>query len=431
MIDWKKILHIFRIRDLRRKVLIVFGLLIVFRVTSVIPVPGIPRESLENLFAGNQLFGLLDIFSGGGLSNLSIMMLGVGPYITASIVMQLLTMIIPRLEEMQKEEGEAGRRKINQWTRLLTVPLAALQAFGFINLLQRGGLTQGVTGLTFDPWQLIVTLITVTAGTIFLMWLGELISEQGIGNGISLIIFVGIISQLPQVIAQTYATFTPDLVVTYLALLASFIVVIAGVVIITEGQRSIPVSYAKQVRGNRIFGGASTHLPLRVNQAGVIPIIFALSIMLFPGVIANFLVGVSNQTVSNASQWVVDLFQDQWFYGIAYFVLVVVFTYFYTSVTFDPHNIAENIQKQGGFIPGIRPGKQTANFLRYVINRITLTGALFLGLIAVLPLVVQGLTGLTTITIGGTALLIVVSVVLETMKQIESQLTIREYEGFS
>ncbi len=431
MFDWRKITQIFRIPDLRRKFLIVFGLIIVFRFAAVIPVPGIPSESLENLFSGNQLFGLLDIFSGGGLSNLSIMMLGVGPYITASIVMQLLTMIIPRLEEMQKEEGEAGRQKINQWTRLLTVPLAALQAFGFINLLQRGALSQASVPIVFTPWELVVTIITVTAGTIFLMWLGELITEQGIGNGISLIIFMGIITRLPQFIIQAWSTFTPDQLFTYIAFLVVFVVVIAGVVIITEGQRSIPVSYAKRVRGNRVFGGVATHLPLRVNQAGVIPIIFALSIMLFPGVIANFLVGVRSAAVSRVAQSVVNMFQDQWFYGVTYFVLVVLFTYFYTSVTFDPNNIAENVQKQGGFIPGIRPGKQTAHFLKYVINRITLTGALFLGLIAVLPLIVQAATGFTTLTIGGTALLIVVSVVLETMKQIESQLTVREYEGFT
>ncbi len=428
---WQNLSRAWRISELRKKFLIVLGLLVVFRLSAHIPVPGIPRESLQSLFSGNQLFGLLDIFSGGGLSNVSIVMLGVGPYITASIVMQLLTMIIPQLEEMQKEEGEAGRRKINQWTRLLTVPLAALQSFAFINLLARGGAT-GASGLavTFTPWQLVVTLITVTAGTVFLMWLGELISEQGIGNGTSLIIFVGIVARLPQVIGQSYATFTPNLLVPYLGFLVVFLVVIAGVIFVTEGQRSIPVSYAKQVRGNRTFGGSSTHLPLRVNQAGVIPIIFALSILLFPGVLAQFLVPVHNEIVSNAARTIVSLFQNQWFYGIAYFILVVVFTYFYTSVTFDPKNIAENIQKQGGFIPGIRPGKQTANFLWYVINRITLTGALFLGVIAVLPLIVQGVSGLTTVTTGGTALLIVVSVILETMKQVESQLTAREYEGF-
>jgi len=429
MINWRKGVYLFRIPELRRKFLIVFGLLVVFRISAAIPVPGIPRESLSSLFSGNQLFGLLDIFSGGGLSNLSLVMLGVGPYITASIVIQLLTMIVPRLEEMAKEEGEMGRRKLNQWTRLLTVPLAALQAFGFINLLARGGRV-GVP-ISFTPPEMFVTILTVTAGTIFLMWLGELITEQGIGNGISLLIFVGIISRLPHVIAQTVATWTPDQLLTYGSFLAAALVVIAGVVLVSEGQRSIPVSYAKQVRGNRMFGGVSTHLPLRVNQAGVMPIVFALSVMLFPGVIANFLVAAKNGTIAAIAQRVVGLFQDRWFYGVTYFVLVVAFTYFYTSVTFDPDQIAENIQKQGGFIPGIRPGKQTTNFLKFVLNRITLAGALFLGLIAILPLLVQALSGLSTLTIGGTALLIVVSVVLETMKQIESQLTMREYEGFA
>ncbi|MEK7556858.1 MAG: preprotein translocase subunit SecY, partial [Patescibacteria group bacterium] len=384
MFDWRKITQIFRIPALRKKMLIVLGRLIVFRIAAVIPVPGVPSESLKSLFAGNQLFGLLDIFSGGGLSNLSIVMLGVGPYITASIVMQLLTMVIPRLEQMQKEEGEAGRRKLNQWTRLLTVPLGLLQAYGFLNLLTSGAMGTG-PAIEFTPWQLVVTLITVTAGTVFLMWLGELISEQGIGNGISLIIFVGIIARLPQITTQIFATWTPEQLPTYLAFLVVSLVVIAGVVFITEGQRILPVSYAKRVRGNRMFGGVSTHLPLRVNQAGVIPIIFALSIMLFPGVIANFFIASRNQFIAQTAQSIVNLFQNQWFYAILYFVLVVAFTYFYTSVVFDPRNIAENLQKQGGFIPGIRPGRRTSEYLKYVLNRITLTGALFLGAIAVLP----------------------------------------------
>lgn len=431
MVDWRKTLLAWRVPELRKKILIVLSLLIVFRISAIIPVPGIARESLHSLFAGNQLFSLLDIFSGGGLSNLSVVMLGVGPYITASIVMQLLTMIVPSLEEMQKEEGEAGRRKINQWTRLLTVPLAALQGFGFLNLLQRGQAGASGALISFTPWEMIVTLVTISAGTIFLMWLGELITEQGIGNGISLIIFMGIVGRLPSIISRTVTTWSPDLLMTYLAFAAVSVVVVAGVVIITEGQRSIPVSYAKRVRGNRMFGGVSTHLPLRVNQAGVIPIIFALSIMLFPGVIANFLLGVNNAWVAAAAARVVGAFQNQLFYGLLYFVLVVAFTYFYTSVTFDPKQISENVQKQGGFIPGIRPGRQTTLFLQYVVNRITLTGAFFLGAIAVLPLILQAVTGLSTLTIGGTALLIVVSVVLETMKQVESQLTMREYAGFS
>lgn len=429
MLNWRKVFQVWRIPELRRKVLIVLGLLVVFRLAAVIPLPGVPRESLAALFGGNQLFGLLDIFSGGGLSNLSVVMLGIGPYITASIVMQLLTMIVPRLEEMAKEEGEAGRRKINQWTRVLTVPLAVLQGFGFINILQRQGAGAGVV-LDFTPWEMTVALVTISAGTVFLMWLGELITEQGIGNGISLLIFVGIIASLPTVVSQTIATWTAEQLLTYLAFLVVSLIVIAGVVVVTEGQRSIPVSYAKRVRGNRLYGGVSTHLPLRVNQAGVIPIIFALSLMLFPGVVANFFVGAQNETVARAAAWVVTLIQDQWFYGLTYFVLVVAFTYFYTSVTFDPNNIAENLQKQGGFVPGVRPGRRTAAFLKHTVSRITLTGALFLGLIAVLPLIMQGILGITSLTIGGTALLIVVSVVLETMKQIESQLTMREYEGF-
>ncbi len=430
MLNWKSLSLVWRVKDLRHKILVVAGLLIVFRVMAAIPVPGIPRESLQALFAGNQLFGLLDIFSGGGLSNLSLVMLGVGPYITASIVIQLLTMIIPRLEEMSKEEGEAGRRKINQWTRLLAVPLAALQGYGFIHLLQSGARGGQALGVALSPEQWIVTLIAVTAGTIFLMWLGELITEQGIGNGISVLIFVGIVARLPQTAFRLLATFTTDMLFTYGAFLIVSVIVVAGVVLITEGQRSIAVHYAKRVRGNRVFGGVSTHLPLRVNQAGVMPIIFALSVMLFPGVIANFFVGSANEFIANSAQSVVRAFQNQTIYAALYFVLVVVFTYFYTSVTFDPYQIAENVQKQGGFIPGIRPGRQTANYLQYVLNRTTLTGALFLGVIAILPLVVQSFTGLNTLTIGGTALLIVVSVVLETMKQVESQLTLREYEGF-
>jgi preprotein translocase subunit SecY len=429
MVDFKKFAAIIRVPELRKKLLMVLWLVLVFRIAAIIPVPGIPKESLAQIFSGNQLFGLLDIFSGGGLSRLSVVMLGLGPYITASIVIQLSAMIFPRLEEMQKEEGEAGRRKLGQWTRLLAVPFAALQGFGFLNILSRGG-GAGAPSITFTPWEMVITLIAIVAGTIFLMWIGELLSKQGFGNGISLIIFIGIIGRLPQAIIQILATWTPDQLFTYAAFLVVSVIVIAGVVVVTEGQRAIPVSYAKQVRGNRMLGGTSTHLPLRVNQAGVMPIIFALSVMLFPGIIANFFVGSSNATVVSISQFVVNMFQNQLFYGIVYFVLVVVFTYFYTSVTFDPAQISENVQKQGGFIPGIRPGRQTMLYLQYVVRRITLAGALFLGLIAVLPLIVQAFSGLKTLTIGGTALLIVVSVVLETLKQIESQLTMREYEGF-
>lgn len=413
---------------MRRKLFEILFLLAVFRFAAHIPIPGIEAESLRQFFAGNQLLGLLNIFSGGGLTNLSIVMLGVGPYITASIIMQLLTMIVPRLEELAKEEGEAGMRKINQYTRLLTVPLAAIQAYGFLTLLSRAQIPGGVA-LQLTPFQWIAAVVTVTGATIFLMWLGELITERGFGNGISLIIFVGIVAQLPQGIQQVLALWDPRMLPTYLTFFAVALVVIFGVVIVTEAQRAIPVSYAKRVRGSRLLGGVQTHLPLRVNQAGVIPIIFALSVMLFPGVVANFFTRAKSEAIREAAQAVVNTFQNQWVYGILYFALVVAFTYFYTAVTFDPKNIAENVQKQGGFIPGIRPGGQTAQYLKKVLNRVTLFGAIFLGAVAVLPLIVQGFTGIRALTIGGTGLLIVVSVVLETLKQIDAQLTLRQYES--
>lgn len=421
----EKILQVFKIKELRNKILFVLGILVVFRLAANIPVPGVNVEQLRSFFENNQFFGLLNMFSGGGLRNISIVMLGVGPYITASIIMQLLTMIIPRLEQIYKEEGEAGRQKFNMWTRWLTVPLGALQTYGMITLFRSQGIFGDLTGL-----ELGTIIITATAGTIFLMWLGELITEKNIGNGVSIIIFAGIVAGLPTSFSQTLVVWDPSKLFTYLGYLIFGILVIAGVVFITEGQRNIPVSYAKRVRGNRVYGGTSTHLPLRVNQAGVIPIIFAMSIMLFPGMIASFLANASNPTVANIANSINNIFKNQWFYGGAYFVLVVLFTYFYTAVTFDPKNIAENMQKQGGFVPGIRPGQATAEFLHRVLNRITLTGALFLGAIAVLPFVVQGLTNIQTLTIGGTGLLIVVSVVIEIMKQIESQLIMRDYEGF-
>lgn len=419
--------QVFKAPDLRKRVLFILALLAVFRVTAHIPVPGVEEEGLRRFFEGNQLFGLLNIFSGGGLANLSIAMLGIGPYITASIVMQLLTVIVPRLEELQREEGEAGRQKIQMYTRVLTVPLAAVQAVGFLTLLQRG--TAGTAAaLSFTPAQLLVTILIVTAGSVFLMWLGELISEKGLGNGASLIIFVGIIAQAPQSLRQVVALYDPTNIPIYLSFIAVALVVVAGVVFVTEAQRNIPVNYARRVRGGRMLGGVSTHLPLRVNQAGVIPIIFALSILLFPGVIAQFFTASANATVAAIAGRIADLFQNGIFYGVLYFLFVVLFTYFYTSVTFDPKRIAEHLQKQGGFIPGIRPGPTTAAYLKFTTNRITLAGALFLGAIAVLPIVMQSVTRSQALTIGGTGLLIVVSVVLETMKQIDAQLTLREYE---
>ncbi|MDO8511903.1 MAG: preprotein translocase subunit SecY [bacterium] len=421
---------LFKAPDLRKKLLIMIGLLVVFRIASHIPVPGIEAESLRRFFEGNNLIGLLNIFSGGGLSRLSLAMLGVGPYITASIVMQLLTVIIPKFEQLQREEGEAGRQKIQMYTRLMAVPLGIVQAFGFLTILQRGSASGGVGAqLTFTPLEMAITIITVTAGSILLMWLGEIITEQGLGNGASLIIFVGIIAQLPQSLQQTVSLYDPTKIPVYLVFLLIAVVVTAGVVFVTEAQRNIPVSYAKRVRGGKLMGGVSTHLPLRVNQAGVIPIIFALSLLLFPGVIAQFFATSSITIIAEISRSVVGLFNNSAFYGIFYFLLVVVFTYFYTAVTFDPKRIAEHLQKQGGFVPGIRPGHATMLYLKAVTNRITLAGALFLGIIAVLPLVAQGFTKMSTLTVGGTGLLIVVSVILETMKQIDAQLTMREYEN--
>lgn len=418
---FRKILRIFTIPELRRKVLFVLAILLVFRVAAAIPVPGIDPERLAAFFSGNQLFGLLNIFSGGALENLSIVMLGVGPYITASIILQLLTMIFPRLKELY-EETEQGRRQFNQYTRYLSVPLAALQGYGLLLLFQNERIIThlGVAGL-------LGNIVVVTAGTLLLMWLGELISEKGIGNGISLLIFAGIIASIPQSLRQAYFSYTPAELPLYVAFLGVAVAVVAGIVFINDAERPIPITYAKRVRGMRMYGGVATYLPLRVNQAGVIPIIFALSILLFPGTIGAFLARADSQVLQGIAGWLNGLFRNQSIYGAFYFILVVVFTYFYTSITFDPKTISSNIQKNGGFVPGIRPGSPTTAFLSYVMNRITLAGALFLGLIAVLPILLQGSTGLSAITIGGTSILIVVAVVLETRKQIEAQLSLYEY----
>lgn len=417
------ILRIFKDSDLRRKIIFVSGFLVVFRVAAAIPIPGIDTQRLEAFFADNQFFGLLNVFSGGALDNLSIVMLGVGPYITASIIMQLLTMIFPTLKALYHEEGEAGRKRFSQYSRLLTVPLAILQAYGLLTLLTRQGI--------LDPLPFFTTftnVLVITAGSVFLMWIGELISQYGVGNGVSLIIFAGIVSSIPSTLRQAVFVFDSSQVPLFLGFLASAVLIIAAVVFITEGERPIPISYAKRIRGMRMYGGVSTYLPLKVNQAGVIPIIFALSILLFPQMIINFIAGSSNVFVQKFAGFTLGLLNNSLLYGFMYFTLVFLFTYFYTAVTFDPEAIASNLQKSGGFIPGMRPGRPTGDFLSYVINRITLVGGLFLGIVAVLPLLMQGVTGAAFLTIGGTALLIVVSVALETMKQIKAQLTMREYE---
>ncbi len=423
---FNKITQIFRIKELRNKIFFILALLIVFRLAANVPIPGVDQERLRMFFEGNQLFSLLNLFSGAGLSSISLVMLGVGPYITASIIMQLLTMIVPKLEKIYKEEGEAGRQKFNQWTRFATVPLAAMQTFGMIALFRSQGIiaTNNITGM-------ISMIIIATAGTIFLMWLGELITEKGVGNGVSLIIFAGIVSGIPSAMAQMYATADSSQIFTYLILGAILIAAIAAVVFMTEGQRNMPVSYAKRIKGNKMYGGTSTHLPLRINQAGVIPIIFALSIMLFPGMIAGFFTKSSNAIVASIATGAGALFSpSNWFYWLVYFILVVAFTYFYTAVVFDPHKISESLQKQGGYILGIRPGKNTADYLYRIMNRITLSGAIFLGLIAILPFFVESFTNIGSVSVGGTGLLIVVSVVIETIKQIQGQLAMRDYESF-
>jgi preprotein translocase subunit SecY len=421
----KKISLIISDKTLRNRVLFVAAALVVFRFLSTIPIPGIDPVKLQGFFdsPAGDILGLFNIFSGGGLSKMSIVMLGVGPYITASIVMQLLTMIFPKLKEMYQQEGEAGRAKFTQYSRLLTVPLALVQGGGFLMLLERSGVVSNLTSL-----EMITNVLVIVAGSVFLMWLGELITEFGIGNGTSLIIFAGIVAAIPQYVSQLLVTFDPAQIPLYIAFVVVTLVIILGVVVVTEAERPIPVTYAKRVRGNKVYGGVSTYLPLRVNQAGVIPIIFALSILLFPQMIFQFLsTAFTTGFVNTISTHILALLKNGWFYSIFYFILVFLFTYFYTAVTFDPHAISENLQKNGAFIPGVRPGQSTSEYVAKVLTRITLVGATFLGLIAVLPLIMKAVTGIQALAIGGTALLIVVSVVIDLMKKIDAQISMREY----
>ena len=429
---YQKIIQIFKIKDLRRKILFILLIFAIFRLMAVIPMPGINAENLDRFFARFKMMGFVSVLTGGALSRFSIIMLGIGPYITSVIILQLLTMIFPQLEKMYKEEGEAGRRKFNQYGRLFTVPLAFLQGYAMLSWLQRP--PDPVISPPLGLVGTLVALLTITAGTVFLMWLGELITEKGIGNGVSLLIFAGIIASFPMSIFQAYQDISidPAKIPNFLLFFAMSLFIIIGVVLITEARRNIPVSYAKRVRGTKMYGGVSTYLPMNLNPAGVIPIIFAMSILLFPEMIANFLGGTAGM-MGNIAASVALFLGNPWVRGILYFLLVVLFTFFYTAVTFDPKAISGNLQKMGGFIPGIRPGESTAKFIKYILNRVLLIGALFLGTIAVMPSIVGGLTGVQNVfsfLIGGTALLIVVSVVLETMKQINSQLQMREYDTF-
>lgn len=426
----------FVLPDLRRKLLFTFLILVVYRLAAHVPVPGIDPEALRRVFESNQLLGFLDLLSGGAMSSFSVMALGVYPYITSSIIMQLLQPIIPQLEELAKE-GEAGRNKLNQYTHLLTVPLALLQGFGQATILQQQGVISnfGLAPATLLPT--LATLTTLTAGTIFAIWLGELISEQGIGNGISLIIFGGIVARVPQSVGGLWLRSPWALV--FFTLIT--VITVAVIVIVQEGQRRIPVQYGKRVlamRGRRlrVAGGQSTHIPLRVNSAGMIPLIFAQSFLIFPGVIASYFRFTQNEWVSRVANGIYNVFNTTSnVYWVLYFLMVIGFTYFYTDVMFRQQNLAENLQRQGGFIPGIRPGKRTATYLNGVVQRITLVGALFLGAVAILPWLAKSLMsdpqgGMGSMLITSTGLLIVVGVVLDTMKQLEAQLLMRHYEGF-
>jgi len=424
---FNKLIFIFRDKQLRNKILFVLFIFAVFRLAANIPIVGIDMENLKRFFAENQFFGLLNLFVGGALSNFSIIMLGLGPYITATIIMQLLTMIFPQLEKIYKEEGEAGKKRFNQYARIATVPLACVQSYGMLVLFQHQGAI-----LTLSFFQLCAAIITITAGSLFLMWLGEMISEKGIGNGVSLLIFAGIVANIPADIRQFVLSWDFSKLPSYIFFFFVALLIIFAIVYITEARRNIPVSYAKRVRGTKMYGGVSTYLPINVNPAGVIPIIFALSILLFPSMVANFLATGGNSFLANFAKSLTQFFQNPWVHGSLFFVLVFAFTFFYTMVTFDPKTISNNLQKMGGFVPGVRPGRSTSDFLHKILYRVLCIGATFLGLVAVMPSIVQGITGVTTFSflIGGTALLIVVSVVLDLWRQIKAQVEMREYERF-
>lgn len=422
---WQTLIKVWQHKELRYKVGYVLLLLVIFRFAAHIPIPGVDIVSLRNFFNSNAYLGILNVFSGGALENFSLVMLGVSPYITASIIFQLLGMIVPKLEEMQKETD--GHRKIQQWTRYLAVPMAIIQGYGTLLLLQRTGGTL-LTAVTI--WEKLLIICLITGGSIFVMWLGELITEKNIGNGISIIIFANIVAHLPQAVQQLFATYDSSQLPVVVGYIVVAVAMIFGVVYITEGQRNIPIVSARQIRGQA--GGRETHLPMRINQAGVIPIIFAVSLVLIPPIVGQYLASTSIPSLITTGEWLIHVFNNKIVYAAVYFVFVFIFTYFYTSVVFKPEQIAENLQKRGSFVPGIRPGKSTVEYLQYVSSHLLLAGALFLGSIAVAPVIIQAIASNSTsgLIVGGTSLLIVVSVALETVKQIQAQLQVREYEYF-
>ena len=420
----KTLKRIFQDKVLRNRILFVIGILAITRLLAAIPVPGVDKAALANAMSSNSFLGFLNIFSGGGLSSFSIIMLGVGPYITASIIMQLFTVLIPKFKEMYQEEGEIGRKKFAQYSRLITVPLAIVQGYAILTLLTSQKIVAPLSSSA-----MMFNILIITTGSLLLMWLGEQINEYGIGNGVSLIIFAGIVASLPRKIFQTFVAFDISMIPMIIALCILALIVIAGIVYVTEAERPISITYSKQASS---FYGSSgitnTYLPLRLNQAGVIPIIFAISLLLFPQMIAQLLKNSASLAMQNVATNINSFLSNTLYYGIIYFVLVVLFTYFYTAVTFDSAKTAENLQKSGAFIPGYRPGLATADYIGGVLSRVTFFGALFLGIIAVLPIIVQAATGgASSITIGGTSLLIAVSVIIDFVKKVDAQLTMREY----
>ncbi len=420
-----KIYSLFRDPELRRKTLFTLFIFLIFRIFVYLPVPVIDLAKLRVLFAQNQFLSLLDIFSGGTLINFSVMALGLNPYINASIIFQLLTAVVPKFEQLAKE-GEYGKAKINQYTRFLTLPLTIIQSVGIYVLLQKQHIISSLNPIQFTSF-----IFTLVAGSFILMWFGELISEFGLGNGISILILVGIIGRLPVMLGRTLQVVNQELIINILVFFILAVFVIASIVFIDEATRQIPIYYAKRIRGNRVYQGASNYLPLKLNQAGVIPIIFAVSFVLFPQMIGNFLQYSKNAAMAGFAKFLIVVFNPSGFlYNFFYFILVIGFTYFYTIIVFNPQKISEEIQKNGGFIPGIRPGEATKQYLKKILYRITSVGAVFLGIIAILPAIVSKLTGISNLVIGGTGILIVVTVILETFKTVEAQLVMKNYDKF-
>ncbi len=409
-------------RGLRNSILFTLGALIVFRFLASIPVPGVEPTILQQFLANNQFFSFLNLFSGGGLSQLSIIVLGVGPYITSSIIMQLMTTVVPKLKTLFHEEGSIGRKKFNMYSRLLTVPIALIQGFGMITLLSRQGALPDLTTAG-----MVINILVVTAGSMLIMWIGELITEFGVGNGVSLIIFAGIVSSLPGVISQLMLAYTPSELFNYVLYGIVIIIVVISVVLVNEAERHIPITHAKQSRGMNTYGGSESYVPMKVNQAGVMPIIFALSILLFPKMIANYFLNSSIVWLSHTASIVNLVLNHDIWYPVIYFIMVFGFTYFYTAITFDPDAMSENLAKSGSFVPGIRPGNATSEYFANIANKITFFGAGFLGLIAVLPMILLSTTGNQAVAIGGTSVLIAVSVVLDLIKKVDAQIAMREY----